>query len=169
MNDIRVSALVLLHPHRRELLMVRKAGTTSFMLPGGKPEAGETAEETIVREIEEELGLSLSRERLRALGTFSAVAANEADHRVIGDVFCYEGLPDRLDVDDIRHLAEIAEAGFDGVGADLVAEVRRSSQRWRGDAHGRGTGDRSGHRVPTRLEGSTAHPYSPIRVDLCTR
>ena len=112
MNDIRVSALVLLHPHRRELLMVRKAGTTSFMLPGGKPEAGETAEETIVREIEEELGLSLRRERLRAFGTFSAVAANEADHRVIGDVFCYEGLPDRLDVDDIRHLAEIAEAGW---------------------------------------------------------
>src|SRR5690606_7044727 len=57
----------------------------------------------------------------------------------------------------------------DGVGADLVAEVRRSGQRWRGDAHGRGTGDRSGHRVPARLEGSTAHPYSPIRVDLCTR
>src|SRR5699024_11330217 len=56
--------------------------------------------------------LSLRRERLRALGTFSAVAANEADHRVIGDVFCYEGLPDRLDVDDIRHLAEIAEAGW---------------------------------------------------------
>ena len=123
MNDIRVSALVLLHPHRQELLMVRKAGTTSFMLPGGKPEAGESAEETIVREIEEELGLSLSRARLRALGTFSAVAANEADHRVIGDVFCYEGLPDRLDVDDIRHLAEIAEAGWfpiDPLPADTV-------------------------------------------------
>src|SRR5699024_7081882 len=104
-------------------LMVRKAGTTSFMLPGGKPEAGESAEETIVREIEEELGLSLSRARLRALGTFSAVAANEADHRVIGDVFCYEGLPDRLDVDDIRHLAEIAEAGWfpiDPLPADTV-------------------------------------------------
>lgn len=55
MNDIRVSALVLLHPQRRELLMVRKAGTSSFMLPGGKPEEGETAEDTIVREIAEEL------------------------------------------------------------------------------------------------------------------
>ncbi|RAD65696.1 DNA mismatch repair protein MutT, partial [Burkholderia multivorans] len=37
MKDIRVSALVLIHPQRPEILMVRKAGTTSFMLPGGKP------------------------------------------------------------------------------------------------------------------------------------
>lgn len=112
MNDIRVSALVLLHPERAELLMVRKSGTTSFMLPGGKPEAGENAEDTIVREISEELGLELSQSRLSVLGTFTAAAANEADHRVIGDVFCYEGLPAELDVDDIAHLAEIAEAGW---------------------------------------------------------
>ena len=112
MNDIRVSALVLLHPQRRELLMVRKAGTSSFMLPGGKPEEGETAEDTIVREIAEELGLDLDRHRLHALGTFAAAAANEADHRVIGDVFCYDGLPEALDVENIAHLAEIAEAGW---------------------------------------------------------
>ncbi|WP_434591404.1 NUDIX hydrolase [Brevibacterium sp. 1718] len=112
MNDIRVSALVLLHPQRRELLMVRKAGTSSFMLPGGKPEEGETAEDTIVREIAEELGLDLDRHRLHALGTFAAAAANEADHRVIGDVFCYDGLPEALDAENIAHLAEIAEASW---------------------------------------------------------
>ncbi|MGO1908734.1 MAG: NUDIX hydrolase [Brevibacterium linens] len=112
MNDIHVSALVLLHPARPELLMVRKAGTTSFMLPGGKPESGESAEETIIREINEELGLTLDRGRLTALGTFAADAANEADHRVIGDVFCYEGVPAELDVDEVTHLAEIAEAGW---------------------------------------------------------
>jgi 8-oxo-dGTP diphosphatase len=112
MNDIRVSALVLLHPEREELLMVRKAGTTAFMLPGGKPEAGESAEDTIVREIAEELGLDLRSARLQPLGTFTAAAANEADHRVIGDVFCYDGLPDGLDVENIAHLAEIAEAGW---------------------------------------------------------
>lgn len=112
MNDIHVSALVLIHPERPELLMVRKAGTTSFMLPGGKPEAGETVEATVIREIAEELGLQLDRQRLTSLGRFTAAAANEADHRVIGDVFCYEGLPAELDVDDTAHLAEIAEVGW---------------------------------------------------------
>ena len=110
MNDIRVSALVLLHPLEPLLLMVRKEGTTSFMLPGGKPEAGETAEATIIREISEELGLTIETERLSPLGTFTADAANEADHRVIGEVFCYEGLPAELDVDHLSHQAEIAEA-----------------------------------------------------------
>lgn len=112
MNDIRVSALVLLHPNEPLLLMVRKEGTTSFMLPGGKPEPGESAEATIIREISEELGLDLESGRLCLLGTFAADAANEADHRVIGDVFCYEGLPAELDVDRINHQAEIAEAAW---------------------------------------------------------
>ncbi|MCF2587077.1 NUDIX hydrolase [Brevibacterium sp. UCMA 11752] len=112
MNDIRVSALVLLHPFEPLLLMVRKEGTTSFMLPGGKPESGESAEETIIREISEELGLALEADCLAPLGTFAADAANEADHRVIGDVFCYEGLPAELDVDRINHQAEIAEAAW---------------------------------------------------------
>lgn len=112
MNDIRVSALVLLHPHEPLLLMVRKEGTTSFMLPGGKPEPGESPEATIVREISEELGLTLETDRLSPLGTFAADAANEADHRVIGDVFCYEGLPAELNVERINHQAEIAEAAW---------------------------------------------------------
>lgn len=112
MNDIRVSALVLLHPAEPLLLMVRKEGTTSFMLPGGKPETGETAEATIIREISEELGLTLEPARLSSLGTFAAAAANEADHRVTGDVFCYAGLPADLDVDRINHQAEIAEAAW---------------------------------------------------------
>ena len=90
--------------------MVRKEGTTSFMLPGGKPESGENPEATIIREISEELGLTLDADRLSFIDTFAADAANEADHRVIGDVFHYEGLPTDLNVERINHQAEIAEA-----------------------------------------------------------
>ncbi|RBP65477.1 ADP-ribose pyrophosphatase YjhB (NUDIX family) [Brevibacterium sanguinis] len=112
MNDIHVSALVITHPERRELLMVRKANTTSFMLPGGKPEPGEDAEATIIREANEELGLSLDPANLDLLGTFAAAAANEAGHRVVGTVFHCRGVPEGLDVERIGHRAEIEEAGW---------------------------------------------------------
>lgn len=111
-KDIHVSALVVLHPSRPELLMVRKTNTTSFMLPGGKPEPGEDAEATIIREIDEELGLTVESARLSPLGTFAAEAANEANHRVVGTVFAYDGIPKELDVESIKHQAEIAEAGW---------------------------------------------------------
>lgn len=104
-QTIRVSALVL----RRgdAMLMVRKRGTTAYMLPGGKPEAGEAPIDTIIREVDEELGLPLTRDDLEELGTFEAPAANEADHQVIGDVFVHRGMPEGFDFDDIQPQAEI--------------------------------------------------------------
>ena len=102
---IRVSALVL----RRgdAMLMVRKRGTTAYMLPGGKPEPGEAPIDTIIREVDEELDLTLEHGDLEELGTFEAPAANEAGHRVIGDVFLHRGMPEGFDFDGIRPQADI--------------------------------------------------------------
>ncbi|WP_308220890.1 NUDIX domain-containing protein [Microbacterium sp. CIAB417] len=44
---------------------------------GGKPEAGETPDLTLRRELAEEIGVELAASDLRALGSFTAVAANE--------------------------------------------------------------------------------------------
>ncbi len=46
-------------------------------LVGGKPEAGETPDLTLRRELAEEIGVELAASDLRALGSFTAVAANE--------------------------------------------------------------------------------------------
>ncbi|MFK4759448.1 NUDIX domain-containing protein [Microbacterium sp. ZW T5_45] len=86
MPDIRVSAAVILDDAER-VLVVRKKGTTRFMQPGGKPEAGETPAQTLIRELEEELGVRIDESRLRPLGTFVSAAANEPGHRVIADAF----------------------------------------------------------------------------------
>ncbi|WP_349828230.1 NUDIX hydrolase [Brevibacterium litoralis] len=111
-QEIVVSALVLRHPEEDSLLMVRKRGTTSFMLPGGKPEPGETAEAAIVREISEELGFAPDPADLVELGTWTTAAANEAGHTVTGTVFLHRGLPAGLDVQAPRVLEEIEEAGW---------------------------------------------------------
>lgn len=83
---IRVSAAVI-HDADGRLLLVRKAGTTAFMQPGGKPEPGESGAETLSRELEEELGIRIAPVDMRPLGEFTAAAANEPGFLVIADVF----------------------------------------------------------------------------------
>ncbi|MEQ6902051.1 NUDIX domain-containing protein [Nocardioides sp. YIM 152588] len=71
---IRVVAVAVRDADGR-FLTVRKRGTTAFMQPGGKPEPGETPEQTGVREIREELGAEVAD--VARLGEWTAPAANE--------------------------------------------------------------------------------------------
>ncbi|MFE6734500.1 NUDIX domain-containing protein [Microbacterium sp. NPDC057650] len=103
MTDIHVSAAVITDSEGRALL-VRKIGTERFMQPGGKPEAGETAAETLVRELREELGLVVFQDQLRPLGTFVSDAANEPGHRVVATAFAMSAEPE-----DVVAQAELAE------------------------------------------------------------
>ena len=58
------------------LLVVRKKGTRSYILPGGKPEKGEDDLQALSREVEEELGCSLNPRTVSFLGSFSDTAAD---------------------------------------------------------------------------------------------
>ncbi|BAK83429.1 NUDIX hydrolase [Komagataeibacter medellinensis] len=84
------------------LLLVRKRGTTAFMLPGGKPEPAEAPLAALHREIREELGCGLMAGP-ELPGTFRDVAANEPDHIVQARIW-----PARLDGAPVA-AAEIAE------------------------------------------------------------
>ncbi|MHA7264254.1 NUDIX hydrolase [Arthrobacter sp. TMN-37] len=88
------------------LLLVRKRGTRMFMQPGGKLEPGETAAAAAVRELQEELGLSVAASRLVPLGCWYGPAANEADTFIDATVFLcpLEGTP--------APAAEIEEIGW---------------------------------------------------------
>jgi 8-oxo-dGTP pyrophosphatase MutT (NUDIX family) len=85
-RSIRVSAAVIVDADGR-LLVVRKAGTTAYMQPGGKPEPDESAADTLSRELAEEVGIRVAPSDLRPLGEFTAAAANEPGFAVVADVF----------------------------------------------------------------------------------
>ncbi|WP_102192509.1 NUDIX hydrolase [Microbacterium aurantiacum] len=103
MPDIHVSAAVIVDENDR-VLVVRKHGTTRFMQPGGKPEPGESAAQTLVRELDEELGVRLDEGDLRPLGTFISAAANEPGHRVVAVAFAAT-----IDPATVSVQAELAE------------------------------------------------------------
>lgn len=92
MSDSRVIRIVaaLIRNDTGEVLLVRKRGTTVFMQPGGKYEPGESAPQALVRELNEELGLVASPDKLVHLGSFEADAANEAGHTVEAEVYSLE-------------------------------------------------------------------------------
>lgn len=111
-RSIHVSAAVITDGEGR-LLLVRKAGTTAFMQPGGKPEPGETPAETLSRELEEEIGVRIPAGALRPLGSFTADAANEPGFLVVADVF---------------------EADLDGAEPVIAAEIEELRWVTRADA-----------------------------------
>lgn len=103
---IHVSAVVFRDVNDR-VLTVRKRGTEKFMFPGGKPELGESALDTAIREVKEEIGIGLEAKQLTQIGVFETPAANEAKHTVVATVFTYDG-----DTIEPQMAAEIAELSW---------------------------------------------------------
>ena len=117
MADVTVAAVVLRDLDGR-VLTVRKRGTHRFMLPGGKLEPGETAAEAAVREIQEELALSLPPEALTGLGDWLGPAANEPGHVVLAHLFEAGGT-----FTDLEPCAELDAVAWLDVDAPLTDDL----------------------------------------------
>lgn len=85
-RKIRIAAAVIADASGR-LLLVRKRGTSAFMQPGGKIEPDEQPLDALVRELREELGMTVDPGLASRLGLFSAKAANEPDSTVEAELF----------------------------------------------------------------------------------
>ncbi len=84
--SIRIAAGLIVDGAGR-VLLVRKRGTQTFMQAGGKIEPHEIPAQTLVRELEEELGISVAPDAPEYLGEFTAPAANETGHTVSAACF----------------------------------------------------------------------------------
>lgn len=100
---IRIAAAVIVDESGRWLL-VRKRDTTAFMQAGGKIEPHEDPRAALVREIGEELAVTVAPEQVREMGRREAPAANEPGHRLEAHVFAVDGVRGAVPT------AEIAEA-----------------------------------------------------------
>ena len=84
MKCITVAAAVISNA-ADQLLLVRKNNTRYFMQVGGKLEPNEAPEQTMLREIAEEIGVEAQIEQF--IGRFETPAANEADHLLVSYLY----------------------------------------------------------------------------------
>lgn len=108
---IEVSAVVIRDTDGR-VLNVRKRGTNSLMLPGGKPELGEDPRDTAIREFHEELGIELDPLLLRGLGRFRATAANEPGHEVLAHVYEHPFVQVDRPLAEIEHIEWVDPSAY---------------------------------------------------------
>lgn len=85
------------------LLVARKRGTSIFISPGGKPEPGESAQQTLTRELREETGL-----QLRSCTAFGSFSDRSALEEAMVEIETFLVTADGMAVPS----AEIAEVGW---------------------------------------------------------
>lgn len=85
-----IDKLAWIEIRNKKILVARSKGKEAFYIPGGKREEGESDGEALIREIEEELSVTLKNDSLSYYGTFSAQAHGHSEG-VLVKMTCYEG------------------------------------------------------------------------------
>ncbi|MEU1389523.1 MULTISPECIES: NUDIX domain-containing protein [unclassified Nonomuraea] len=78
MNHL-IDKIAWIHLDNNKILSTRSRGRDAYYLPGGKREPGETDLDTLVREIDEELSITILPTTATHLGTFHSQAHGHAD------------------------------------------------------------------------------------------
>jgi 8-oxo-dGTP diphosphatase len=73
-----IDKIAWIYLSERKLLCVRSKGKELYYIPGGKRDPGEQDQQTLIREVQEELGVTLKQETIVHAGTFEAQADSKA-------------------------------------------------------------------------------------------
>jgi 8-oxo-dGTP pyrophosphatase MutT (NUDIX family) len=86
---IEIDKIALIKIKDGKILSSKSKGKSKYYLPGGKREYKETDQQTLIREIGEELSVKIINESIKYIGTFKAVADGATDGTVV-KMTCYE-------------------------------------------------------------------------------
>lgn len=84
-----VDKIALIETKNGQILSTKSKGKTKYYIPGGKRELGETDEETLIREIAEELSVRIKSDTIEYVGTFKA-QSDGAKEGVLVKMTCYK-------------------------------------------------------------------------------
>ncbi|MEO1546938.1 MAG: NUDIX domain-containing protein [Bacteroidota bacterium] len=103
-----IDKIAFIETRNGQVLSTKSKGKTKYYIPGGKRERGETDEETLVREVAEELDVRIDKNTVEYVGTFKA-QSDGAKEGVLVKMTCYrakfEGtLKPTSEIEEIRWL-----------------------------------------------------------------
>lgn len=87
MKEVDKIAFIELRNH--QILSTKSKGKTKYYIPGGKRDIGESDEETLDREVQEELNVDIDRKTIEYVGTFKA-QSDGAKAGVLVKMTCYK-------------------------------------------------------------------------------
>lgn len=85
---MEIDKIALIVIQNGKVLSTKSKGKKKYYLPGGKRELGESDEETLIREIKEELSVDILLDSVKYLGTFKA-QSDQMQTGVIVKMTCY--------------------------------------------------------------------------------
>lgn len=83
-----IDKIAFIYLKDKKILSTLSKGKDTYYIPGGKREASETDEETLIRECKEELTISIKKDTIKYYGTFEAQAHGKSEG-VLVKMTCY--------------------------------------------------------------------------------
>lgn len=83
-----IDKIALIKIENGQILSTKSKGKNKYYIPGGKRENNETDEQTLIREIQEELSVEIINESIKYVGTFKAQSHGDIEG-VIVKMTCY--------------------------------------------------------------------------------
>ena len=75
----KIDKVALIYVKDGKVLTTLSKGKDTYYMPGGKRELGESDNETLIREIKEELSVDVIEDTIKFYGTFEAQAEGKAE------------------------------------------------------------------------------------------